>query len=179
VRRYWPLAVGLAVVVITGLYTGITLGWASLWNSWAIPGMSIATAVAIASGSALLQMAQQGQRRSKELTAERQSPLSNRIEMLRDNLKVSDAIIAEITAELNLQMTSLDRIRAEAEENRNLAALHKDEADAVKKLVETIHTAQNTTTEQGKRQQWMFFVAGLLLGIPPSVLANFVYDLVK
>jgi formate-dependent nitrite reductase membrane component NrfD len=95
VRRYWPLAVGLAVVVITGLYTGITLGWVSLWNSWAIPGMSIATAVAIASGSALLQMAQQGQRRIKELTAERQSPLSNRIEMLRDNLKVSDAIIAE------------------------------------------------------------------------------------
>jgi hypothetical protein len=77
-------------------------------------------------------------------------------------------------------MTSLDRIRAEAEENRNLAALHKDEADAVKKLVETtIHTAQNTTTEQGKRQQWLFFLSGLLLGIPLSILANFLYDLVK
>ncbi|WP_179118371.1 hypothetical protein [Saccharothrix sp. ALI-22-I] len=108
------------------------------------------------------------------------SPLADRIELLRENLRASDEIMREIHAELNLQTAALDRIRAEAERNRALAALHKDEAEAVKQLVEaTIHSAQGTTVKQSRRQQWLFFLSGLFLGVPLSIGANFLYDLMK
>lgn len=131
-------------------------------------------------GVFLLMQARASARKLEDRIAKSAPSLSDRIEVLRCNLVASASVIAEITAEMNVQTTALDRIRAEAEQNRALAALHKDEADAVKHLVEaTIHTAQSTTAKQGKRQQWLFFLSGLLLGIPLSILANFVYDLLK
>jgi hypothetical protein len=31
----------------------------------------------------------------------------------------------------------------------------------------------------GNRQQWMFFLAGLLFAVPTGVVGNFVFELVK
>jgi len=105
--------------------------------------------------------------------------LADRIEDLRANLNQSSAIITEINAEVELQTTTLERIRAEAEQNRRLAALHQDEADAVRELVEaTLRRAQTQSTKLSGRQQWGFFFGGLLFSIPLGVVGNFLYDLV-
>jgi hypothetical protein len=107
------------------------------------------------------------------------SILSDRIELLRENLSTSSSLIEEISAELQVQTTALDRIRTEAEENRRLAALHQDEADAVRQLVETtIQRAQGMSMVRNKQQQWLFFLAGLFLAVPLGVAGNFVYALV-
>jgi hypothetical protein len=106
--------------------------------------------------------------------------LLGKIEALRGTLASSGSLIAEINAELELQATSLERIKAEAEENQRLAALNQDEAEAVRKLVKaTIEGAQTTTANRGRRQQWLFFLAGLFASVPLGVAANFAFDFVK
>jgi hypothetical protein len=105
--------------------------------------------------------------------------LTDRIEGLRSNLKQSTVLMDEINAELGLRTAALDRIRQEAEENRRLAALHADEAEAVKNLVaSTIEGARAQADKPAKRQQWLFFLAGLFFSIPLGVGVNFLYDLI-
>jgi hypothetical protein len=102
--------------------------------------------------------------------------IRDRIDQLRENLGTSRSLIEEITAEMDVQVAALERIRAEAEENQRLAALNQDEADAVRKLVETtIQSAHGRSTAAGKRQQRWYFVAGLCLAIPLGVAGNFIY----
>lgn len=105
--------------------------------------------------------------------------LADRIEELRAILSQSSAITAEINAEVELQTTALERIRGEAERNRQLAALHQDEADAVRELIEvTLRRAQTQSTDLSGRQQWRFFFGGLFFSIPLGVVGNLLYDLV-
>jgi hypothetical protein len=185
---YWRTIAGVTIVVlataIATILSVIEYGWQSLvsFDAFAIFFATIgALVLGIAGLRAELQSSVDAKRAAKQSQEQlRMVSLPGRIDLLRDNLKASNAIIEEITAELHLQVAALDRIRGEAEQNRALAALHQDEADAIKKLVEaTIHGAQNLTVKTSKRQQWLFFLSGLLLGIPLSVFANFVYDLVK
>jgi hypothetical protein len=110
-------------------------------------------------------------------TAAPSTPLGQRITALRDGLTASHELISEITAELDLQTSALERIRAEAEENQRLAALHQAEADAVRRLVETsMAKAQTESTALSTRQQWIFFLAGAVLAVPLGVLGNVVYS---
>ncbi|MGH3937396.1 MAG: hypothetical protein ACRDTG_01975 [Pseudonocardiaceae bacterium] len=105
--------------------------------------------------------------------------LAERIEDVWANLSQSSAILAEINAEVELQTTTLERIRAEAEQNRRLAALHQDEADAVRELVEaTLRRTQTQSAMLSSRQQWGFFFGGLLFSIPMGIAGNLLYDLV-
>jgi hypothetical protein len=120
--------------------------------------------------------------RQKRRIGEQLTPaptLTDRIETLRENLGQSSTLINEINAELQLQTAALERIRAEAEENQRLAALHREEADAVRQLVSTtIEGAQSESVKQSKRSSWLFFLAGLLFSVPLGVGVNFLYDLI-
>jgi hypothetical protein len=128
------------------------------------------------------EMARRAAKRSRKWTEGQATAivptLADRIEILRSNLKQSTSIMDEIHAELNLQTTALDRVRAEAEQNQRLAALHQEEADAVRKLVAaTIEGAQGKAARPAKRQQWLFFLAGLFFSVPLGVGVNFLYDI--
>ncbi|GAA5129103.1 hypothetical protein GCM10025762_60390 [Haloechinothrix salitolerans] len=71
-------------------------------------------------------------------------------------------------------------MRAEAEQNQRLAALHQDEADAVRKLVDTtIKDAHEEAAAIGRRIQWKFFLGGLLASIPIGFIANVIYGLLS
>ena len=102
--------------------------------------------------------------------------LTDRINALRSNLAASAFLIEEINAEFDLQTAAAERIRAEAEENQRLAALHKEEAEAVRTLVER---TQAKASRLAGRQQWLFFLAGLLFAVPLGVAGNFAFELVK
>lgn len=100
--------------------------------------------------------------------------ISDRIEQLRRNLASSRQLIDEVNAELEAQATNLERIKAEAEQNQRLAALNKEAADAVGHLLETVvQQAQQKTARVGTRQQWLFFLSGLLLSVPIGFLVNY------
>lgn len=105
--------------------------------------------------------------------------LADRIESLSATLGQSRSLIDEITAEIDLQSTALERIRAEAEENKRLAALTKDEAEAVRKVVAAaIEQGQTKNARKGQRSQWLFFLAGILASVPLGVLGNYLYVLI-
>ena len=103
-----------------------------------------------------------------------------RIEALRANPGASRALIAEIDAEFALQVAAAERIQAEAQENERLAALRRDEAEAVRQFVErTIEGAQARSAKLGSRQQWLFFLAGLPVSVPLGVVGNVAFEAVK
>ncbi|WP_410663457.1 hypothetical protein [Amycolatopsis sp. lyj-84] len=101
--------------------------------------------------------------------------LADRIASLQENLSSSSELIDDITAEVHLQAAALERVRAEAEENQRLAALNKEEADAVRAVIESAHAKG---AKPNRRQQWSFFLAGLFFSIPLGVGVNFLYDLI-
>jgi ABC-type multidrug transport system fused ATPase/permease subunit len=143
-----------------------------LQASGAIFGLILAI-IAIAVSRSIARKARQS------LEVEKSSTLSDRIAQLTRNLTSSSGLIDEIQAELQLQVTALERIHEEAEQNRQLAALHADEAEAVRKLVAaTIEGAQAKVEKPSKRQQWLFFLAGLFFSIPLGVGVNFLYDII-
>ena len=100
----------------------------------------------------------------------------DRVAQLRANLEISKFLIRQINAEFDLQVAAAEKIKAEAEQNQRLAELNAEQAQAVKKLVESV---QSRASKLGSRQQWLFFLAGLLTAVPLGVVGNFVFELVK
>ncbi|MBB5960747.1 hypothetical protein FHS29_007375 [Saccharothrix tamanrassetensis] len=100
-------------------------------------------------------------------------------------------MINEISVELEAQAAQIKEARAEVEHNKGLAAVHREAAEAVDKLVETTvrrvqteitvkqESASRENVKRTKLQQWLFFLAGLFASIPIGLLVNFVYDLIK
>lgn len=99
----------------------------------------------------------------------------DKIDELRETLKRSGDRIKEVQAEFKLQEAALDRIKSETEENQRLAELNKTEADAVRLV---IATAQAQATKPSRRQQWLFFLAGLFFSVPLGIGVNFLYDII-
>ncbi|MFB9726756.1 hypothetical protein [Haloechinothrix salitolerans] len=117
---------------------------------------------------------------TREPSDEERSTLTGRVDDLREYLRQSSLIIEELNAELHVQTSALERMRAEAEQNQRLAALHQDEADAVRKLVDTtIKDAHEEAAAIGRRIQWKFFLGGLLASIPIGFIANVIYGLLS
>jgi len=140
--------------------------------------ITIALLSSLAAGVGSVISAWQGRRQSS--SEPQAQTIDDRINDLRSNLAASSDLIGEINAEFELQVAAAERIKAEAEENQKLAALNEEEAEAVRKVVErTIEGAQTRASKVGGRQQWLFFLAGLLAAIPLGVAGNFAFELVK
>lgn len=101
--------------------------------------------------------------------------ITDRIEQLRSHLGTSATLIKQIESEFQLQVVALERIKAESEENQRLAELTREQADAVRGV---IASANDRAAKPAKRQQWLFFGAGLFFSIPLGIGVNFLYDLV-
>lgn len=103
-------------------------------------------------------------------------PLDEKVALLRANLESSSQLIQQINAEFALQAAAAEKIKAEAEQNQRLAELNAEQAQAVKTLVESV---QAQASKAGGRQQWRFFLAGLLVAILTGVIGNFAFEFVK
>jgi len=101
--------------------------------------------------------------------------ITDRIEQLRSHLGSSATLIKQIESEFQLQVAALDKIKAESEENQRLAELSREQADAVRAV---IASANDKAARPARRQQWLFFGAGLLFSIPLGIGVNFLYDVI-
>lgn len=81
----------------------------------------------------------------------------------------------KVQSEVDLQVTALTKVKAEAEENQRLAELNKEQAEAVRRVIASTNEA---AAKPNRRQQWLFFLAGLFFSIPLGVGVNFLYDLI-
>ncbi len=132
----------------------------------------LASVVGVGASGILTDFARRLGRRAVPALAE---PDTDRIEQLRSHLGASAKLIKQIESEFQLQVAALERIKAESEENQRLAELSRAQADAVRAVIASTY---DTAARPAKRQQWLFFGAGLFFSIPLGIGVNFLYDLI-
>ncbi|MER7861687.1 hypothetical protein ABTX61_21450 [Amycolatopsis japonica] len=101
--------------------------------------------------------------------------IADDIETLQENLTRSARLMKKVQSEVDLQVAALAKVKAEAEENQRLAELNKEQAEAVRRVIASTNEA---AAKPNRRQQWLFFLAGLFSSVPLGVAGNFVYDLI-
>jgi sensor c-di-GMP phosphodiesterase-like protein len=137
------------------------------------PLVTILVSLAGVGASGLL--ANIARRVGRRAAPESEPDITDRIEQLRSHLGTSAALIKQIESEFQLQVAALDKIKAESEENQRLAELNREQAEAVRAV---IASANEKAAKPAKRQQWLFFGAGLFFSIPLGVGVNYLYDLI-
>jgi hypothetical protein len=88
-------------------------------------------------------------------------------------LRVTAELVSELQAEMEATMAALERLRIQNEEYEKLAAVREQEAQAVRRLVESVISGAHTELERSsRRDQALFFVAGLVASVPLGMLVN-------
>jgi len=97
-----------------------------------------AVAGAVAGVAGVVVSAIQILRPSKETIegAKSQETLEDRLERLSGSMRESARLVAEVSAELEARETTARRLKEEAETAEALASLHKDQAEAVRKMLD-------------------------------------------
>ncbi|QYC42522.1 hypothetical protein Nocox_24595 [Nonomuraea coxensis DSM 45129] len=77
----------------------------------------------------------------------------------------------ELERDIQAQQAASEALLTQAEEQESLLAINQEQAEKIRKIIvgET-----KATIRSERRQQWMFFAAGLLLSIPIGVLVNLI-----
>lgn len=101
-----------------------------------------------------------------------QRPLiERRIRTATQAMTHAAALVDELQAEIAARTATLDRVRAEHQRYEELAAIRKEEAAAVTRLVETV--IANTHAWLGRSNR-LYFVAGVLATVVVAALAQVV-----
>lgn len=96
-----------------------------------------------------------------------------RIEKATDAMRLAAELVDELQAEMDARTATLARLQAENDQYERLAGVRKQEAETVTKLVETvINNAHANLGRVARRDQALFFFAGLLFSIPLQILLN-------
>ncbi|MEU1588791.1 hypothetical protein [Micromonospora sp. NPDC005710] len=129
---------------------------------------------------------------------EPRASIDQRVDRLAGALRESDELIQELQGELRTRKAAIDRLRAEEEQSRQLAALSAEEAAAVRALLDnTIASAHadlqgrlldeqrelrdklasvqqqlDIARKKGRREQLLYFVSGALVSIPIGFMVN-------
>ena len=83
------------------------------------------------------------------------------------------ALVDELQAEMGVRVAALKRIQEDSDEFEHLASLHRQEAEAVTKLVESVIASTHAKLDRkNSRSQLLYFFGGLACSIPAGVLVN-------
>jgi hypothetical protein len=92
--------------------------------------------------------------------------VSSRIEEAARSLQVTAQLVDELRAEMQARAAALDRLQVENAEYEKLAALRKEEAEAVSRMIENvIGSTHAKLSRSSRRDQALFFALGLS-GLP-------------
>jgi hypothetical protein len=84
-------------------------------------------------------------------------------------------LIDDLKQELSDRSAALQALTAQKEEYENLAALNREEAEAVSRLVDkAVDNANRRSTKVG----YLLFIVGLLASIPIGVLAIWIASMI-
>jgi hypothetical protein len=98
---------------------------------------------------------------------------AGRIEEATRSLQVAARLVDELQTEMRARAVALERLQAENAEHERLAAVRKEEAEAVSRLIESvISSAHAKLSRSSRRDQVLFFFAGLATSIPVQLVAN-------
>jgi hypothetical protein len=90
-------------------------------------------------------------------------------------LEVAAGLVNELQTEMQARMVALERLQVENAEYEKLTAVRKEEAEAVSRLIEAVISSTHTRlSRSSRRDQVLFFVAGLAASIPVQIVVNLV-----
>jgi hypothetical protein len=99
--------------------------------------------------------------------------VERRIEAATQSLQSAAELVDELQVEMQAKVAALDRLRAENDEFEKLAAVRREEAEAVSRLIESaISGAHSRLSRSTRRDQALFFLAGLATSIPVQLLIS-------
>lgn len=112
-------------------------------------------------------------------TLSARDPLLARVETLAVQLADASRLFAEIRAEMDVRVTTIEALRTQAEHYEKLAALNRDQAEAVQRLVEvTISQGNVEVGRNSLRQQWGFWLGAAVLSVPLGIAVNWLFDFI-
>ncbi|MBE1485600.1 hypothetical protein [Plantactinospora soyae] len=126
-------------------------------------------------------------------------PLTARVDEVQGHLQEIAALLPVLEAELQMRNATLERVRADAVRYERLAALDRDKAETVEKLVDEtvkrgVREAVKTlgegfdeatrmisfgidqSSKAGRKQQIQYFLLGLAGSVPLGVAGNFLFE---
>ena len=99
--------------------------------------------------------------------------VETRIEEATRALEMTAGLVNDLQAEMRARMATLDRLRNENAEFERLAAVRREEAEAVSRLIENvINRTHSKLSRSSRRDQVLFFVAGLAASIPVQLVVG-------
>ncbi|MBV2366575.1 hypothetical protein ACFPZ0_00725 [Streptomonospora nanhaiensis] len=104
-------------------------------------------------------------RREQPKAGNRGPGLEERIDRAHARLREGAELVEEVSAELETRRLALERLRIEHEQYERLAALDREQAQAVARLVEaTVEKGHQRAGRAALAQQMWFFALGLVAG---------------
>jgi hypothetical protein len=167
--RRWQLVVGLILTSVgVGLFAAIK-GTRAASDLASILGTAIALVVALFS----LLIERISHRRASSSGGE--PTVAARINDATRSLEVAAGLVNELQTEMQARMVALERLQVENAEYEKLTAVRKEEAEAVSRLIEAVISSTHTRlSRSSRRDQVLFFVAGLAASIPVQIVVNLV-----
>ncbi|GAA4906741.1 hypothetical protein LX16_3313 [Stackebrandtia albiflava] len=100
-------------------------------------------------------------------------PIDVRLQEALDEVKSSmgyaSELMAELQREMDAQTAARDALVAQAEENRRLAEIDREQAERIRGI---LFAETKAEARRRKRAQWAFFLAGVLISIPVGIAIN-------
>jgi len=115
-------------------------------------------------------------RQPRRASSSRGEPtVAARIDDATRSLELAAKLVNELQIEMQARMVALERLQVENAEYEKLAAVQKEEAEAVSRLIEGVISSTHTRLNRSsRRDQALFFIAGLIASIPVQIVVNLV-----
>ena len=123
-----------------------------------------ASAVAVAVDAAL-----SSERRQRKSAARVPPTIERRLDDLSTSMRQSARLVEEVSAELELRAAAARQLEEDAKAAEALAALHKDQADAIRRMMDA---ELETVGRRIRRDSIVIGVASFVAGVGATVLVT-------
>lgn len=161
-------ALPVGVAVLAGLFS-------STWIVAVLVG--VAGAAASFAAWAAVPSAHESTDDKQEVTSVTQVTLEQKIQRLSDSMQESAKLVEQVSAELDARALTAQQLQEEAEQAKALAAINKQQAEAVQRLVRAGMEQELTETRQDIRRDSvrvaiLSFIAGGLVTLLITLLVH-------
>jgi hypothetical protein len=180
VNRNLVLLAAAGALSLVGLLVGLASNLATAeqrWPGWldilrTHPWESLGTLMALVAALTVLV----AQLPSDGAKPEPTDPLGKRVDLLKQDLDRSIALLPELQAELELKSAALGRLQADAEHYEQLVDVNRKQAEAIEQLVgRVVESGLVASGRINRRQQIIYFSLGIVASLPLNITGSFLY----
>jgi biopolymer transport protein ExbB/TolQ len=146
---------------------------------WSTVGAFVASVASVAVGAWALIGSRTAAKEAEALVKQsvQQDSLEMKIERLAESMRDSAQLVEQVSADLNARAITAQKLKDEAANAKALAALNKDQADAVRRLLRSEMTDELASTgrrifRDSVRIAIVFFIAGGIVSLLITLLVH-------